>query len=109
MALSGDRVELPGHAGNMPAGSRGRPPERKSAGDDLLEGDERGHRAVLREGQDQAGRRWSCILGGTFPMRLPQINFDCFDVRATKGGLGTTKSSVAAMPEAGRLGKVFHP
>jgi hypothetical protein len=44
-----------------------------------------------------------------FPRRLPQINFDCFDGRATKGGFGTTKSSVAAMPEAGRLGKVFYP
>ena len=42
-------------------------------------------------------------------MRLPQINFDCFDVRATKGGLGTTKSSVAAMPEAGHLGKCSTP
>jgi len=48
------------------------------------------------------------VESGTFPMRLPQINFDCFDGRATKDGFGTTKSSVAAMPETTRLRKVFH-
>src|SRR5438445_8306075 len=45
------------------------------------------------------------VESGTFPMCLSQIDFGYFDGRSAKDGLGTTKRSIAAMPEAGLLGK----
>jgi len=49
------------------------------------------------------------VESGTFPMAYRKSTSTVLMGRATKGGFGTIKSSVAAMPEAGRLGKVFHP